>query len=80
VSEGVKREYSFTVRLSSAEKAGLAALAERLKLDPSATVRKALRLALGSGTSLPRVGCFTPLHAKGIAFRIRLSGKAAHGR
>lgn len=79
MSDGIKREYRFTVRLSSAEKAALAALAARFKLDQSATVRKALQLALDAGGPLPRAGHFVPLPAGELAFPVRLSGKAAHG-
>jgi hypothetical protein len=79
VSEGIKREYGFTVRLSPAEKAALAVLAARFKLDQSATVRKALQLALAAGGPLPRAGRFVPLPAGNLAFPVRLSRKAAHG-
>jgi hypothetical protein len=77
---GVKREYSFTVRLSAEEKVALETLAERFQLDKSATVRRALQLILVNGkSSLPDTGRFVPLHAEALAFLVRLSGKGADG-
>lgn len=78
MSEIVVRDYSFTVRLSPDEKATLETLAQRLKLDKSATVRKALQLACASGQALPSVGRFVPIHAGELAFAVRLRGKAGN--
>ncbi len=78
-SENIKRDYSFTVRLSPKEKATLEALAERFDLDKSATVRRVLQLALASEQPLPNVGRFVPFNAGELAFPVRLSGKDTNG-
>jgi hypothetical protein len=78
-SGAIKRDYSFTVRLSPEEKTALETLAERFDLDKSATVRRALHLALNSGkVKLPESGQFVPLHSEVAAFPVRLSGKGSH--
>lgn len=75
----IKRDYSFTVRLSPEEKAALETLAERFNLDKSATVRHALDLAQDSNpVSLPEQGQFVPLPGETVVFPVRLSGKATH--
>ena len=79
MSETIVRDYSFTVRLAPEEKAQLEALADRFHLDKSATMRKALLLALTGGQPLPTVGRFVPLHTEDVVFPVRLSGKAADG-
>jgi hypothetical protein len=81
VSDSITRDYSFTVRLSSEEKAHLEQLAERFNLDKSATVRRALQLALmTSKATLTETGLFVPLRAEDLAFPVRLSGKDADER
>jgi hypothetical protein len=81
MSETVIRDYSLTVRLSADEKVQLETLAERLNLDKSATVRRALQLAqVGDKSRLPTSGQFVPLPAEDLIFAVRLSGKAADGR
>ncbi len=78
-SGNIKRDYSFTVRLSPGEKAALEALAERFDLNKSATVRRALKLTLASEQPLPSVGRFVPFNAEELAFPVRLSGKDTNG-
>ena len=80
MSDGLSRDYSFTVRLSPEEKAELEQLADRFKLDKSATVRRALQLTLATSKStLSETGLFVPLRAEELAFPVRLSGKDADG-
>ena len=67
----IKRDYSFTVRLSDAEKASLEALAEQYDLDKSATVRRILREVT---PTLPPQGCFSPVNAD-ITFAVQLEGR-----
>jgi hypothetical protein len=81
VSDSITRDYSFTVRLSPEEKAHLEQLAERFNLDKSATVRRALQLALmTSKATLTETGLFVPLRAEDLVFPVRLSGKDADER
>lgn len=76
----ITRDYSFTVRLSPEEKTELEQLADRFKLDKSATVRRALQLTLATSKStLSETGLFVPLRAEELAFPVRLSGKDADG-
>ena len=78
MSDGIKRDYSFTVRLSPEERASLEQLAKHFDLDKSATVRRALQLTLTSSkTSLSETGLFVPLRAEELVFPVRLSGKDA---
>jgi len=79
VSETVVRDYSFTVRLSAEERAQLEALAGQLNLDKSATVRRALQMALADRQRLPQTGHFVSVQAEEVTFPVRLSGKAASG-
>ena len=80
MSDSISRDYSFTVRLSPEEKAELEQLAQRFKLDKSATVRRALHLTLAtSKTQLTETGLFVPLRAEELVFPVRLSGKDADG-
>ena len=81
MSDSITRDYSFTVRLSPEEKAHLEQLAERFNLDKSATVRRALQLALmTSKATLTETGLFVPLRAEDLVFPVRLSGKDADER
>jgi hypothetical protein len=81
VSDGITRDYSFTVRLSPEERAYLEQLAQHFDLDKSATVRRALQLTLASSkTALTETGLFVPLRAEELAFPVRLSGKDADER
>ena len=74
----VNRDYVLTVRLSTEEKAALEALAERLDLDKSATVRHALLLIADKARSaLPQHGQFMPLNSDGVIIPVRLSRKAS---
>ena len=80
MSDSISRDYSFTVRLSPEEKAELEQLADRFKLDKSATVRRVLQLTLATSKStLSDTGLFVPLRAEELAFSVRLSGKDADG-
>ena len=67
----IKRDYSFTVRLSDQERASLEALAEQYDLDKSATVRRILRQV---NATLPEQGYFSPLNAD-ITFAVQLEGR-----
>ena len=80
MSEPITRDYSFTVRLSSEERAQLEALAAQWNLDKSATVRHALQTALYERQRLPQSGCFVAVQPEEVTFPVRLSGKAADGR
>ena len=80
MSEFVTRDYSFTVRLSPEEKAALEALAMQWQLDKSATVRRALQMALIERQSLPQSGHFVALQPEVVSFPVRLSEKAADDR
>lgn len=80
MSEPVIRDYSFTVRLSSDERAELEALATQWGLDKSATVRRALQTAFSERQSLPQSGHFVRLQPEAVSFPVRLRGKAADGR
>ena len=80
MSDEISRDYRLTVRLSVDEKAQLDALTERLGLDMSATVRKALQLTYSCVQPLPANGHFVPLDAGDVTFPIRLSGKGDHDR
>ena len=74
MSDPIKRDYSFTVRLSPEEKQQLERLADHLDLDRSAAVRQALHLALPVKTrSLTTRGRFHVLHAGNPVFVVRLS-------
>lgn len=81
MSEPVVRDYSFTVRLSSDERAELEALATQWGLDKSATVRHALQMAAQIVSSerqrLPQSGHFMSLQPEAVSFPVRLSGRAA---
>lgn len=78
MSDPIKRDYSFTVRLSPEEKAALETLADRLDLDRSAAVRQALFLANHrTPLSLTASGRFVALHAGKQVFPVRLNGKAS---
>lgn len=79
MSESIIRDYSFTVRLSAEERAQLEALAAQWGLDKSATVRRALQMALTERQSLPQNGHFVALQPEEVTFPVRLSGKAANG-
>lgn len=79
MSEPVIRDYSFTVRLSAEERAQLEALAAQWNLDKSATVRRALQMALSERQRLPQSGRFVVVQTEDVTFPVRLSGKAAHG-
>lgn len=79
MSESITRDYSFTVRLSADERAQLEALAAQLKLDKSATVRRALQMALAERQRLPQSGRFVVVQTEDVTFPVRLSGKAANG-
>jgi len=79
VSEPVIRDYSFTVRLSAEERAQLEALSAQFNLDKSATVRRALQMALSDRHRLPQTGRFVAVQTEDVTFPVRLSGKAAHG-
>lgn len=79
MSETVIRDYSFTVRLSADERAQLEALAAQWNLDKSATVRRALQMALAERQHLPQSGRFVVVQTEDVTFPVRLSGKAAHG-
>ena len=80
MNEPVVRDYSFTVRLSSDERAELEALAAQWGLDKSATVRRALQMALSERQRLPQSGHFVALQPEAVSFPVRLSGKAANER
>lgn len=80
MSEPVVRDYSFTVRLSAEERAELETLASQWGLDKSATVRRALQMALSERQHLPQTGHFVALQPEAVSFPVRLSGKAADDR
>jgi hypothetical protein len=80
MSEPVIRDYSFTVRLSADERTELEALASQWGLDKSATVRRALQMALSERQQLPQTGHFVALQPEAVSFPVRLSGKAADDR
>lgn len=80
MSESVVRDTSFTVRLSTDEKGELEALAAQWGLDKSATVRRALQMALSERQRLPQSGHFVSLQPEVVSFPVRLSGKAADDR
>lgn len=81
----VVRDSSFTVRLSAEERAQLDTLASQWGLDKSATLRRALQLALSQhqqlsqSRHLPQSGHFVALQPEALSFPVRLSGKAANG-
>lgn len=78
MSEAIVRDYSFTVRLSAEERAQLEALAGQWNLDKSATVRRALQMALSERQHLPQSGRFVAVQTEDVIFPVRLSGKAAN--
>jgi hypothetical protein len=80
MSDPVIRDYSFTVRLSADERAELEALAMQWGLDKSATVRRALGMALAARQRLPQSGHFVSLQPEAVSFPVRLSGKARDER
>lgn len=80
MSDPVVRDYSFTVRLSAHERAELEVLAAQWGLDKSATVRRALGMALAERQRLPQSGHFVSLQPEAVSFPVRLSGKAADDR
>ncbi|MFQ3648639.1 MAG: hypothetical protein SNJ54_16125 [Anaerolineae bacterium] len=80
MSDPAARDYSFTVRLSAAERAELEALASQWGVDKSATVRRALQRAFSTRQRLPQHGHFVALQPEAVSFSVRLSGKAAHER
>lgn len=77
MSESAARDHCFTVRLSADERAKLEALAAQWGLDRSATVRRALQMALSERQRLPQSGHFVLLQPGAVSFPVRLSGKAA---
>ena len=83
MSTTVVRDSSFTVRLSAEERAHLDTLAAQWQLDKSATLRRALQLALSEqprlsqSNHLPQSGHFVALQPEAVSFPVRLSGKAA---
>ena len=79
MNEVVMRDSSFTVRLSAEERAQLDTLAAQWHLDKSATLRRALQMALSERPSLPQAGRFVLVQAEDVSFPVRLSGKAANG-
>ena len=78
MSDAVIRDHSVTVRLSTEERELLGALAARFQLDKSATVRKAIQLALAEPGRLPQVGQFVAAQAESITFPVRLSERGTH--
>ncbi|QPC83616.1 HPr family phosphocarrier protein [Phototrophicus methaneseepsis] len=73
MSDGIKRGYSVTVRLSPDERAALEALAERFNLDKSATLRRALQVTSHELTKpLPAKGLFAPVPETDLAFEIHI--------
>lgn len=78
MSEAVIRDHSVTVRLSTEERALLETLADRWHLDKSATIRKAIQLALAEPGRLPLAGQFIPLQAGDHSFPVRLSERETH--
>jgi uncharacterized protein (DUF2336 family) len=79
MSEPITRDYSFTVRLSAEERAQLDALAAQWNMDKSATVRRALQMALSERQRLPQAGHFVAVQPEEVSFPVRLSGKVANG-
>ncbi|MAU11772.1 MAG: hypothetical protein CL607_18245 [Anaerolineaceae bacterium] len=77
MSDGITRDYSFTVRFSADERTALEALAAQWQLDKSATVRRALQMAL-KRQRLPERGHFVALQPEVVSFPVRLSGKGSH--
>lgn len=78
MNDGITRDYSVTVRLSTDERTALEALAAQWQLDKSATVRRALQLALIEHQRLPQRGHFVALQPEVVSFPVRLSGKESH--
>jgi hypothetical protein len=79
VNEPVVRDYSFTVRLSSGERAGLEALAAQWDCDRSSTVRRALHMVLAQRQPLPQSGRFVALKPETLCLALRLRGGVANG-
>ncbi len=78
MSDSVIREHSVTVRLSTEERALLETLAARFQLDKSATIRKAIHLALVEPGRLPQVGQFVAAPNETVTFPVRLSERGSH--
>ena len=64
---------NFTVRLSEDDEQVLDTLAETFDTDRSATVRRALRIALRSQTSLNPKGVFTPANTPDASISVHLA-------
>ncbi|MCB9451468.1 MAG: hypothetical protein H6672_08510 [Anaerolineaceae bacterium] len=78
MSDAIIREHSVTVRLSAEERALLEALAARFQLDKSATIRKAVQLALAEPGRLPQAGQFVAAQSESVTFPVRLSERGTH--
>lgn len=80
MSDALSRDYNFTVRLSADERETLEALAAEWDMDRSATVRRALQIALNDRQRLPQSGHFVALQPEAVSFAVRLSGKVFDDR
>lgn len=78
MNDAIIRDHSVTVRLSTEERALLETLAERFQLDKSATIRKAIQLALAEPGRLPQTGQFVAAPSESVTFPVRLSERGTH--
>ena len=69
----MSKSKNFTVRLSEADKEVLDNLAQAFDTDRSATVRRALRIALRSQKALASGGIFTPANTPDANIAVRLA-------
>lgn len=68
----MSKSKNFTVRLSEDDQAVLDSLAQAFETDRSATVRRALRIALRSQKALASGGIFTPANTPNANIAVRL--------
>ena len=69
----MSKSKNFTVRLSEDDQAVLDSLAQAFDTDRSATVRRALRIALRSQKALASGGVFTPANTPDANITVRLA-------
>lgn len=70
----MSKSKNFTVRLSEDDQEVLDSLAQAFDADRSATVRRALRIALRSQKALASGGIFTPANTPDANIAVRLIG------
>ena len=69
----MSKSKNFTVRLSEDDQQVLESLAQQFDVDRSATVRRALRIALHSQKTLASGGIFTPANTPDASISLRLA-------